>query len=59
MRLIGLAVVLSVALTLAAFTAEAQQTGKVSRIGVLETMSATLNTANLDVSARAAGTRVR
>src|SRR2546426_9621802 len=41
MRLIGLAVVLAVSLVLA-------PSGKVYRIGVLETMSATLNTANLN-----------
>src|SRR5712691_5386197 len=46
MRLIGLAVVLS--LVLAPLSAEAQQTGKVYRIGVLETSSPALNTANLD-----------
>jgi putative ABC transport system substrate-binding protein len=48
MRLIGLAVVLAVSLVLAPLAAEAQLTGKVYRIGVLETMSAALNTANLD-----------
>jgi ABC-type uncharacterized transport system substrate-binding protein len=48
MRLIGLAVVLSVSLALTPLAAEAQQAGKVYRIGVLETMSATLNTANLN-----------
>src|SRR5882672_12198945 len=48
MRRIGLAVVLAVSLVLAPLGAGAQQTGKVYRIGVLETMSATLNTANLD-----------
>ena len=48
MRLIGLAVVLAVSLVLAPLGAGAQQTGKVYRIGVLETMSATLNTANLN-----------
>src|SRR3989441_5183660 len=48
MRLIRLAVVLAVSLSLAPLGAGAQQTGKVYRIGVLETMSATLNTANLD-----------
>ncbi len=48
MRLIGLAVVLAVSLVLAPLGAGAQQTGKVYRIGVLETLSATLNTANLD-----------
>jgi len=36
MRLIGLAVVLAVGLVLAPLAAEAQQPGKVSRIGVLE-----------------------
>jgi putative ABC transport system substrate-binding protein len=35
MRLIGLAVVLSLNLTLAPLAAEAQQTGKISRIGIL------------------------
>jgi hypothetical protein len=48
MRLIGLAVVLSVSLAIVPLVVEAQQSGKVYRIGVLETMSATLNTANLD-----------
>src|SRR5262245_5012531 len=47
MRRIGLAVVL-VSLVLAPLAAGAQQTGKVYRIGVLEVMSATLNTTNLD-----------
>ena len=47
MRWIGLAVVL-VSLMLAPLAATAQQTGKVYRIGVLETMSATLNAVNLD-----------
>jgi ABC-type uncharacterized transport system substrate-binding protein len=46
MRVIGLAVVLALSV-LAPLTGEAQQTGKVYRIGVLDTMSATLNTANL------------
>jgi ABC-type uncharacterized transport system substrate-binding protein len=46
MRLIGL--VLALGFALAPLASEAQQTGKVYRIGVLETMSATLNTANLD-----------
>jgi putative ABC transport system substrate-binding protein len=48
MRLIGLAVVLTLSLALAPIAAEAQQAGKVYRIGVLETMSARLNTANLN-----------
>jgi putative ABC transport system substrate-binding protein len=48
MRLIGLAFILALGLTLAPLASEAQQTGKVYRIGVLETMSATLNIANLD-----------
>ena len=48
MRLIGLAVILTLSLTLAPLAAEAQQTGKVYRIGVLETTSPALNTANLD-----------
>jgi putative tryptophan/tyrosine transport system substrate-binding protein len=46
MRVIGLAVVLALSVV-APLTGEAQQTGKVYRIGVLDTMSATLNTANL------------
>jgi len=46
MRVIGLAVVVALSV-LAPLTGEAQQTGKVYRIGVLDTMSATLNTANL------------
>jgi len=48
MRLIALAVILTVGLALVPLAAEAQQAGKVYRIGVLETMSATLNTANLN-----------
>jgi putative tryptophan/tyrosine transport system substrate-binding protein len=48
MRRIGLAVVLAVSLAIVPLVAEAQQSGKMYRIGVLETMSATLNTANLD-----------
>jgi ABC-type uncharacterized transport system substrate-binding protein len=48
MRLIGFAVVLTLCLSLAPLAAAAQPTGKVYRIGVLETMSATMNTANLD-----------
>ena len=39
MRLIGLAVVLTLSLILAPLAAGAQQTGKVYRIGVLETTS--------------------
>jgi len=46
MRQIALAVVVALSLLLAPLAAGAQQTGKVYRIGVLET-SATLNTANL------------
>ena len=46
MRLIGL--VLALGFALAPLASEAQQTRKMYRIGVLETMSATLNTANLD-----------
>ena len=48
MRLIGFAVILAVSLVLAPLGAGAQQTGKVYRIGVLETTSPALNTANLD-----------
>jgi ABC-type uncharacterized transport system substrate-binding protein len=47
MPLIGL-VILTLSLVVAAFTVEGQPTGKVYRIGVLETMSSTLNTVNLD-----------
>jgi putative ABC transport system substrate-binding protein len=47
MRLIGL-VLLAGSILLAPLAAEGQQAGKVYRIGVLETMSSTLNTANLD-----------
>src|SRR5437899_12419140 len=46
MRLIGLAVILS--LTLAPLAAEAQSAGKVYRIGILETRSTAMNAANLD-----------
>jgi putative ABC transport system substrate-binding protein len=48
MRLIGLAVVLAVGLTLAPLAAEGQQAGKIYRIGMLETTSMALNAANLD-----------
>jgi len=48
MQRIGLAVVVAVGLTLAPLLAGAQQTGRVYRIGVLETLSATLNATNLD-----------
>jgi len=47
MRLIGLAI-LTLSLVVAPFAVEGQPTGKVYRIGVLETVSSTLNTANLD-----------
>ena len=47
MRLIGL-VILTLSLVVAPFAVEGQPTGKVYRIGVLETVSSTLNTANLD-----------
>jgi putative tryptophan/tyrosine transport system substrate-binding protein len=40
MRLIGLAVVLTVGLTIAPLSAEAQQTGKVYRVGILISVSA-------------------
>jgi putative ABC transport system substrate-binding protein len=46
MRRIGLAVVLS--LTLAPLAVEAQEPGKIYRIGMLETTSMALNAANLD-----------
>jgi putative ABC transport system substrate-binding protein len=48
MRLIGLAVALTLGITLAPLAAEAQQAGKVYRIGVLERTSLTLNAANFD-----------
>jgi putative ABC transport system substrate-binding protein len=48
MRRIGLAVILSVSLILAPLVAEGQQTGKIYRIGMLETTSMALNAANLD-----------
>jgi len=48
MRLIGLAVVLAVGLTLAPLAGEAQEPGKIYRIGMLETTSMALNAANLD-----------
>jgi putative ABC transport system substrate-binding protein len=47
MRLIGL-VIFTLSLVVAPFAVEGQPTGKVYRIGVLETVSSTLNTANLD-----------
>jgi len=47
MRLIGL-VILTISLVVAPFAVEGQPIGKVYRIGVLETVSSTLNTANLD-----------
>ena len=47
MRLIGLAVVLTVGLTLAPLAVEGQA-GKIYRIGMLETTSMALNAANLD-----------
>jgi putative tryptophan/tyrosine transport system substrate-binding protein len=47
MRLIGLAIVLSASLVLALLTAEAQQTSKVYRIGVLEVVRRESNAANL------------
>ena len=46
MRLIGLAFILS--LTLAPLAVEAQEPGKIYRIGMLETTSMALNAANLD-----------
>ena len=48
MRLVGLAVVLSLGFLLAPPVVEAQPTDKVYRIGVLERTSATVNAANLD-----------
>ena len=48
MRLIGLAVVLAVGLTLAPLAASAQQAEKIYRIGMLETTSMALNAANFD-----------
>ncbi len=48
MRLIGLAVALTVSLALAPLAAEAQQTGKVYRIGILELRNPDLNAANLN-----------
>src|SRR6266581_5684557 len=47
MRLIKL-VILTLSLVVAPFAVEGQPTGKVYRIGVLETMSSALNAANLD-----------
>src|SRR3989442_14321437 len=46
MRVIGL--VLALSLALAPLAAEAQQAGKIYRIGMLETTSMALNAANLD-----------
>jgi putative tryptophan/tyrosine transport system substrate-binding protein len=48
MRLIGLAVVITLSLALAPLVAEAQQAGKVYRIGVLEVVGAESNAENLD-----------
>jgi len=48
MRLIGLAVILTLSFILAPLDAEAQQAGKIYRIGMLETTSMALNAANLD-----------
>jgi ABC-type uncharacterized transport system substrate-binding protein len=48
MRVIGLAVVLALSVNLAPLSAEAQSTGKVYRIGMLETRSSELNAANVD-----------
>src|SRR5713101_7737568 len=48
MRRIGLAVILALSFFVAPLAVEAQTAGKVYRIGVLETLSATLNTGNLD-----------
>jgi len=48
MRLIGLAVVLAASLVLAPFAAEAQQVGKVYRIGMLDWRSAAFYAANID-----------
>ena len=48
MRLIGLAVILTVSFILAPLAAEGQQAGKIYRIGMLETTSMALNAANLD-----------
>ena len=48
MRRIGLAVIFTFSLVLAPLAAEGQQTGKIYRIGMLETTSMALNAANLD-----------
>ncbi len=48
MRLIWLAVILTVSFILAPLAAEGQQAGKIYRIGMLETTSMALNAANLD-----------
>ncbi len=48
MRLIGLAVVLALGLTLAPLAVGAQRPEKVYRIGILETRSTAMNAANLD-----------
>src|SRR5215468_329992 len=48
MRLIGLAIVLTVCLTLAPFTAEGQPTGKVARIGYLSPLSTAADSANME-----------
>jgi len=48
MRLIGPAVILVLNVILAAHAAEAQQAGKVYRIGILETIAASRNATNID-----------
>ncbi len=48
LRVLGLVVTLALDILLAPFTLEAQQAGKVYRIGVLETISMALNAANFD-----------
>jgi putative tryptophan/tyrosine transport system substrate-binding protein len=48
MRRIGLAVALVLGLTFSSLAVEAQQAGKVYRIGMLERTSPAMNTANLD-----------
>jgi len=52
MRLIRLAVVLTLSLTLAPLAAGAQQAGTGYRIGMLQTRSTTLNGANIDAFRR-------
>ena len=48
MRLIGLAVVLTLSLVLVPLAVEAQQADKLYRIGMLERTSMTVNAANVD-----------